>query len=143
MPLKLSPASHIDHNIPTAAMAWILDQFKEREAFFIASVELPEDLGEVPCGLHGPIVGDEPVSETEVRYERRNGRAWESRVCSRPTRPTRVVTVIGGPHETEACILYTAFGGPLATKEPGDPTVTPEQLDFNQKFWAEHALSAS
>jgi hypothetical protein len=38
-----------------------------------------------------------------------------------------------------ACILYTAFGGPLAPQEPGDPGC--KDPEASAAFWREHALS--
>jgi hypothetical protein len=42
-----------------------------------------------------------------------------------------------------ACILYTAFGGPLTPKEPGDATLSGEERQESFKFWSQHALSAN
>lgn len=39
-----------------------------------------------------------------------------------------------------SCILYTAFGGPAAPQEPGDPGC--KDVDAAKKFWADHALAA-
>lgn len=39
-------------------------------------------------------------------------------------------------------ILYTAFGGPLAPREPGDPDLPAEERAESEAFWAEHALSS-
>jgi len=38
-----------------------------------------------------------------------------------------------------ACILYTAFGGPLAPQEPGDPGC--KDPVASATFWREHALA--
>jgi hypothetical protein len=38
------------------------------------------------------------------------------------------------------CMLYTAFGGPLAPKEPGDPTLKDSEREESEKFWSQHAL---
>lgn len=37
------------------------------------------------------------------------------------------------------CVLYTAFGGPAAPQEPGDPSC--KDLAESATFWREHALS--
>lgn len=111
-------------------------------------------------------MGDPPVDETEVRHERRGNRAWTSRLVERPERPTRTITVIAGPHEEpcplttsawnllhqaacttcagvgeikHACILYTAFGGPAAPQEPGDPGC--KDPIARSAFWLTHALA--
>lgn len=139
--MKITNDSHTDHNLTPAIIQYLLTLFAVRDAFFIETVTLPEEFGTVPCGLHGPITGEPPVPETEVYYETRPPRTYTSRLCRRPSIQTRQVTVIAGPHENEACILYTAFGGPLSPKEPGDTTLSPEQRAESEKFWAEHALS--
>lgn len=141
-------------------------------------------LGTVPCGLWGPIMGDPPIDEAEVQHAPRGNRAWTSRLVDRPARQTRAVTVIAGPHEEKcprcggsgecisldiqspqptkspygsnpmtyacsdcagtgtkrhACILYTAFGGPAAPQEPGDPGC--KDPAASAAFWQEHALA--
>jgi hypothetical protein len=184
--------SHIDHGLTEVQLKYLLDRFADRKAFFIETIELPEDLGTVPCGLYGPIMGDGPVPDdgpldlrgpapkgvvfTRVRYARRGTRAWDSRMIDLAMRPTRQVTVIAGPHEEVCttcqgklfhlaapgqdtygwsvgcdhceggsgklkydCILYTAFGGPLAPQEPGDPGC--KDPAASATFWRDHALA--
>jgi hypothetical protein len=139
--MKIVSASHVDHGLSQAQVDWLVSRFADRKAFFIESVELPAELGTVPCGLYGPKMGDAPVGEGEVVYQRRGARENESRMVKLPMRPTRTVTVIAGPHEAEPCVLYTSFGGPLSPKEPGDPTLKPEEKDAAVAFWREHALA--
>ena len=93
--------SHVDHNLTEEQLRYLLDRFADRNAFFLETIKLPEQLGTVPCGLWGPIMGDPPVDETEVRHEQRGSRTWTSRLVERPTRPTRTITVIAGPHEEQ------------------------------------------
>jgi hypothetical protein len=73
-------------------------------------------------------------------------------MVNRPVRETRILTVIGGhlpvkdngPHAVDSsrCVLYTAFGGPMAPREPGDPSITDvDDLKESTLFWAQHALS--
>jgi len=131
--------SHLDHGLTEAQIRYIFDQCADRKAFFIATIELPEDLGTVPCGLYGPLMGDPPIVEEEVSYEKRGTRAWTSRLVEKPLRPTREVTVIGGPHDGHECILYTCYGGPLALQEPGDPGC--KDPAASATFWREHALA--
>jgi hypothetical protein len=160
-------ASHFDHGLTEAQVDHIMQRFADREAFFIATIELPEALGTVSCGLHGPLVGDAPIAEADVTYAKRGTRAWNSRLVDRAAKPTRTVTVIAGPHKepcpqctTSAwnilhraacptcggvgelqyvCIVYTAFGGPLAPQEPGDPGC--KDVEASKQFWSEHALT--
>ena len=131
--------SHVDHNLTEEQIRYLLDRFADRGAFFLETIELPEQLGSVPCGLWGPIMGDPPVDEIEVRHETRGTRAWTSRIVDRPPRPTRTITVIAGPHEEHACVLFTAFGGPAAPQEPGDPGCKDPVTSVT--FWREHALA--
>jgi hypothetical protein len=159
--------SHVDHGLTEAQLNYLLDRFVDRSAFFLETVELPEDLGTVPCGLWGPIMGDPPISEDDVRHAARGPRAWTSRLIERPARPTRLVTVIAGPHAEpcpqcttsawnilhradcptcggtgelkHTCILYTAFGGPASPQEPGDPGC--KDVDASAAFWRDHALA--
>lgn len=144
MSLTLAAASHLDHNLTPEHVAWLLAQFADKDAFFIATVELPENLAPLECGLYGPTVGDEPVAEADVTYAIRGARKCASRMTARPVRPTRLVTVIAGPHEDKPCVLYTAYGGPAAPREPGDLTIPSwEEIQKARAFWAEHALSTS
>ena len=94
--------SHLDHNLTAAQIAYVMERFADRETFFIETFELPEELGTVPCGLYGPLMGDPPVPESEVTRAPRGSRTWSSRLVDRPARPCQQVTVIAGPHE-ETC----------------------------------------
>ena len=170
------PDSHVDHSLTEDQLRYLLGRFADRQAFFLETIELPEELGTVPCGLWGPLVGDPPVDETCVQYAQRGTRTWTSRMVDRLTRPTRLVSVIAGPHEPKcsrcggtgecvsldipygarpmtyscsgcagtgtqklACMLYTAFGGPIAPQEPGDPGC--KDPVASAAFWREHALA--
>jgi hypothetical protein len=136
--MKRVKESHLDHGLTPDQVEYLLKRFADRSAFFIETIELPLELGTVPCGLHGPLMGDPPVDE--ARLAKRGERTWLSRVVDRPTRPVRTVTVIAGPNGDEPCVLYTAFGGPLAPQEPADPSC--KDVYTSMRFWVEHALSA-
>ena len=140
--MKLTPDSHLDHDLLPEHVALIEQRFVARAEFFIETFDLPADVPPVPCGLWGPLVGDAPVPDTEVELRPRGTREGLSRLVARPARLTRMVTVIAGPHQGEPCVLYTAFGGPLTPREPWDASLTPEQAAESRAFWAEHALSA-
>lgn len=141
--LVITKDSHLDHALTTAQLAWLLQQFGDRDAFFIETVELPEELGTVPCGLYGPAMGDAPVKQSEVYgMLARGNRQWESRMVDRPMRQTSKLTVIAGPHEDQQCVLYTAFGGPAAPREVGDLNIaSDEEAEKSADFWSQHALS--
>lgn len=164
--------SHVDHGLVDDQLRHLLTRFADRRAFFLETVELPSEFGTVPCGLWGPAMGDPPIVEDEVVYARRGARTWLSRLVERPTRQTRLVTVVAGPHEEAcphccgdgaaprlvqgsvsrcpedrceggkvkyACVLYTAFGGPPAPQEPGDPGC--KDPATSSTFWRDHALA--
>jgi hypothetical protein len=131
--------SHLDHNLTDAQVAFILERFANRDAFFIETFELPSELGTIPCGLFGPLVGDAPISDDEVVLAKRGERTWNSRLVERAPRPSSTITVIAGPHDGNACVLYTAYAGPSAPQEPGDPGC--KNVDASTAFWREHALA--
>jgi hypothetical protein len=142
--MKITLISHLDHGLHESVFAHVAERFAARSAFFIETFELPTELPSVPCGLHGPVMGDAPVGDAEVTLKARGNRAGPSRLCARAPREVRTVTVIAGPHdcwEDDPCVLYTAFGGPLAPREPWDESLTPEQRAESEAFWATHALS--
>lgn len=141
MPLVITDASHLDHALTDDHIAFIRQTFGDRDGFFLVTVDMPEGLADLPCGLHGPIMGDEPVPEDETRREHRGGRTWTSRLTDRVPRPDRRLTVIAGPHGEDNCVLYTAFGGPVALQEPGDPGC--KDVAASTEFWSQHAISAS
>lgn len=134
--------SHLDHGLTPAQIDHIKERFAGRNEFFIETFELPEELGTVPCALYGKVMGDHIE---DVVWVKRGERQYESR-CLRGKhvlRPTRQVTVIAGPHDGEACVLYTAFGGPKTPKEQYDPTLREDERAESEAFWAEHALAIS
>ena len=131
--------SHVDHGLTEEQLRYVFDRFADRDAFFIETITLPRELGTVPCGLYGPVMGDSTIREDEVTYARRGERAWNSRLIDLPPRQQHEVTVIAGPHDGHSCVLFTAFGGPLAPQEPGDPGC--KDPEASAAFWREHALA--
>ena len=140
--LRIHAKSHLDHKLTQDCIDYILELFKNENSFFIKTFNLPENLPQLENALYGPLCGDAPVKESEVYYEQRGDRPGQSRMVDRPIRPTRVCTVIAGPIEgEEGIVLYTAYGGPAAEKEPFDLEGVPyEVLKKSLKFWEEHAL---
>jgi len=144
--MKITKDSHVDHALSEIHLNLILTKFGAREGFFIETIELPMQVDPLPCGLHGPIVGDDPVADSECVMEARGDRPGLSRICGRPSWFSRRMTVIGGLHEGQT-ILFTAFGGPAAPREPfdpslfGDPSFFGADLEVSKAFWAQHALS--
>ena len=143
MTVTIIKESHTDHSL-TINLQEVLDaNFADRDGFFIETIDLGEAVGQ--CALHGPAMGDMPVAEEVVGdcvYNgKRDGRDYESRLVTWPTRVSNLLTVIAGPHGDNNCVLYTAFAGPSAPKEPNDPSLTDEEREYSEIFWAEHALS--
>ncbi len=138
--LVIHKDSHLDHGLTAEHKVYILNRFKYKSGFFIETFELPDYLEPLFCGLYGPAMGDGPIPEEKVVYAPRNGREYKSRLVALPSRPTRVMTVIAGPHEGQPCVLYTSYGGPSTPREPGDPTLPEKDREASVKFWSEHAL---
>jgi hypothetical protein len=154
MTVLIHKDSHVDHNVGALLEEGILDQFKDRGGFFIATVDLRNTekwhRRQVPLALVGPSSGDLPVTEDEVEYKPRPPRAYNSRMLRRGKKGgyvrwrnahTHLVTIIAGPHDGHDCVLFTIFGGPLAPKEPDDPTLKPEEREASVEFWKHHALA--
>lgn len=163
--MKLHKESHLDHGLTARQLAHVLLMFADRDAFFIETITLPDELGQVPCALFGPIMGDDAIPSLLVEMKPRGDRKYSSRVISKfdpvgtdwirlgtkhlsTKRTVNTLTVIAGPYDGEAgilytgepCILYTAFGGPITPKEPNDPTLADDKREESIAFWAEHAL---
>ena len=145
--MKIDPVSHLDHGLTPAHLEWLLALFHDRRSFFLETIPIPPELPPVTCALYGPVTGDEPVGEGEVRYVVRGTRSCASRILlaeTMPSRETRLLTVIAGPSSDAPCILYTAYGGPAAPREPGDLTLSSwEAIEESRAFWAVHALTTS
>lgn len=139
----LQGISHCDHGLTVAHLEFIQAAVGDREGFFIETLQLPEELASLDCGLIGPAAGDEPVAEDRVFYAVRGERPGPSRMIRHAPQKTRCVTVIAGPETGYSTnVLYTAFGGPLAPKEPWDPSLDEASLAESKAFWAQHALCA-
>lgn len=137
--LTIHAESHLDHNVGQQTVDYLLEKYKDRTAFFIETFVLPDHLPALECGLHGPLMGDGVIQDSECHLANRGTRTWDSRLCKRQTRMVRQVTVVAGPHDGQECILYTIYGGPSASQEPGDPGC--KDVEKSKAFWAEHALS--
>jgi hypothetical protein len=149
--LVLISGSHVDHGLTPEqlAAALALVPAAPEDLVTVDTVELPPELGTVPCALFGPCMDDGSVPDSEALVGVRVGRAGPSRLVLRPARETRLVTVIAGPppgpHPAFAGerAIYTVFGGPAAPREPWDPSHPNERSrELSAEFWAEHALQA-
>ncbi len=133
---------HADHGVTPETMAWAVEQIAP-EGFFLRTLTLPPEHPDLENGLWGPASGDAPVHEGEVHYAARSPDRAPSRMVARAKRPTRLLTVIGTA-SPEGVMLFTAFGGPSAEKEPGDRSLVPGTPDHDRSvaFWAQHALAS-
>lgn len=148
MAMTIHHRSHLDHGIPKEAIDFIVERYSHCNEFFIDTFDLPSHFEMMPVGIAGPNVGDAPVPEREVFYVVRPGRKWASRMTwaswRKGPRLTRQVTVIAGPRGNEKCSLYTAYPGPPAPREPGDPSISKWSELLNARdFWSKHALIAT
>ena len=133
--------SHLDHGLTSEHLKLLFELFGNHEEFFIETVAIDAPLPLVPCGLYGPIMGDPKITASQVEWRKREGRGYQSRIITRcRSRLRDRITVIAGPHEDHKCMLYTAFGGPLAPKEPRDPSLSDEDREASETFWSQHAL---
>lgn len=148
--LKITSVSHLDHGLTVPILAHVLKVFGDREGFFLETITLPEELGQAACALRGPVMGDPPIlsEDAETFLRTRGNRKNLSRMVPWSTVQTSLLTVIAGPVKdevtgevTDTCVLYTMYGGPLAPKEPGDPTLKPEEEEASRYFWSQHALA--
>ncbi len=152
--MKLISESHVDHGLSQRQLSLVLERFGDHRAFFASTFELPPGYGDAPCALVGPAAGDAAVADADAYIARRGDRRWLSRCVARPELPrTRMITVIGGPHGDEPCVLYTVYGGPQAPREPGDLELELRsaaadrvaglraKLAESIAFWAVHALA--
>jgi hypothetical protein len=160
----ISNWSHVDHGLSEAHKAHILERFADRTEFFIETFTMPKDLAPLDCSLYGPSMGDERIYDAgsdetpeellklqHAFYAVRPGRRWASRLVLRPPRKSCSMTVIAGPVSIEddktTLHLFTAYGGPLAPREPGDPGNVADILAGKKSdsaaFWCEHALATS
>ena len=157
------PDSHLDHDLTLDHVRCVLQHCRERSEFFIESITLPDTLPALPCALRGPAVGTVPILDADVIMRPRSGRAWPSRLIADPHKPiarqrvtssplptaaasatvhTRILTVIGGPSADLPCVLYTMYGGPVAPREVGDPSLPEGDRAAAEAFWGVHALVA-
>ena len=134
---------HNDHDISIQQMEYIGNTVcrisPALTGFFIQQVSLPPEMGTVPCGLYGPAMDDEIITEDEVTYEVRGDRPWKDRLINKPLRPVNYVQVIGTV-EGGQYTVFTVYGGPLAPQNAEDPSN--EDVESSKMFWAEHALVA-
>jgi hypothetical protein len=144
-PLMLRDDGHYEvHKLTSEHLEWLGNQPEVLAAKGPVTLTLPDDLPELPNAIVGPTMGDDPVSDNHPAIyskSRGDGRNYESKMMRGEHRTTRMITAIARPHkETGRPFLITAFGGPLAPKEPNDPTLRDEERKQSEEFWSQHAL---
>lgn len=132
---------HADHGITDAQMQHVQAQLADTTGFFIRQVSIPAELGSVPCGLYGPSMGDGAVPRDAVKMlKRSDDRPADPILVGFKTRPVDHVQAIGIA-EGDEVKLFTVYGGPLAPRNPNDPSIeTDEERAEAKAFWDAHAL---
>lgn len=135
---------HADHSMDSRSLSWCLSQVNTM-GFFLQTFTIPQDHSDAVNALYGPVCGDEPVTGVLLRRE---GRNFDDKMIDLPTRPSRLVTVIG-IQEEDGFVVFTAHGGPAAEKnlqqvlqEFEEGKCSQADVDRATKFWATHALSS-
>lgn len=142
--LMLRDDGHYDiHGITPDHINWLSQQPEVMAAKGPVTLTLPEHLPELSNSLVGPASGHGPVGNDhpEVYRKSRDGRNYDSKMIRGENQSTKIITAIVRPHkETGRPFLITAFGGPLAPKEPNDPSLRDEEREASEAFWRDHAL---
>jgi len=134
---------HADHGVSEETLTWAVAQVAP--GFFARTFTLPEGVGDLLNGLYGPASGDLPIPDGEVHMAQRTADRPLSRMVARPARATRLITVVGvAPEAGGEAVIFTAYGGPLAAREPGDSSLAPGSAEHGEAvaFWATHALAS-
>jgi len=143
MEYSVAKVVHADHGVSEATLLWALSELKP-VGFFAKTLSLPEGHADLVNKLHGPACGDEPVRDAVVRVrDASDAYRPETPFVKRAPRPTRLLTVIGAVGEDGKATFFTAYGGPLAERVPGDPSLKPgsPEHEASVAFWTDHALS--
>lgn len=144
--MKIVKVHHADHGVPFSTLEWALERIAPTAGFFAVTVDLPDGHAPLLSALYGPLAGDPPVEDEDVVYVQRTPDRPLSRMVRRPPRPTHRLTVIGivtGEGDDKGAVLFTAYGGELAEREPGDGSLVPGSPEHARAaaFWAVHALA--
>jgi len=133
---------HADHGVSSEVIAWALAEIAPT-GFFLRTLELPAQFGDLQNALHGPVCGDEPVTDAEVVFFQRSADRPSSRMVRRAMRATRLMTIIGIVNAEGDVTVFTAHGGPAAEREVGDASLVGDEAATlaSAEFWATHALT--
>jgi hypothetical protein len=132
---------HADHNVPSSLQQWAVEEVKPN-GFFLRTLTIPAEYGDLTNNLYGPVAGDEPVQGEVLVRDENDASRQATPFIDAPPRPTRLLTLIGMA-EGENVTLFTCYGGPAAERIPSDPSLAsdPEGKARAEAFWAQHALS--
>ena len=142
---------HDDHGLTQKQVSWVFEQCKGKRGFHVFVCPLPDEIGEVKSALYGPEVGDLPIGEKSVEYEKRGQRPGPSRLIGRPERAaTNMVIVVNVEAESSVFFIhieytvFTAYGTTAERPTPRewwDASMKPHEAVEAAKFWSEHALA--
>ena len=154
--------AHDDHDLQPEHLRFLDEALSDWDgSFMIRVLTLPPSYQSIPSALYGPSVGDQPIDEDQVTYEKRNTRRGPSRLIKAPTRLARNVAVIGMRIESGALMLFTAYGTQSDKASPREwwdlppvdltalpPTEAKAMLaqwfdgaSAGCTFWSQHALA--
>jgi hypothetical protein len=134
--------NHDDHGISDPQWEYVKSTILERKltGFFMFQLEIPAELGTVPCALYGPEMGDEPIGDDQVTMGNRGDRGWGDRLLvGWPMREASYVQVIGMLIPGDVYKIFTVYGGPEAPQNPADPSC--KDPDYSEAWWNDHALA--
>lgn len=136
--------AHDDHDLQPEHLAFIDEALADWDGSFLRRViTLPDHIESIPSALYGPSVGDQPIYEYQVTYEKRNNRPGPSRLIDLPMRPARNVAVIGMRVHDGTLMLFTAYGTQADEPSPRewwDSSMLPKEAIEAATFWSQHAL---
>lgn len=131
---------HADHGVSKETIKWALKTIRPN-GFFLRTLKLPIEHRSLMNALYGPAAGDAPVPESAVFYKKRSADRPASRMIAKPKRKTRLLTLIGMA-DGDDIEVFTAYGGPAAEREPGDPSMSSAEQAKAVSFWKKHALAS-
>ena len=132
---------HADHGLSQTELAIVKEVARGAKGFFIKVIEIQHQTN-LKSALMGPSVGDDPLGDQHplVYYSVRGTRAHPSKMVNEVGRKATHLVVIGMGGEA----VFTAYGtenGIVAPREPWDPSLSDEEREVSQAFWAVHALA--
>lgn len=136
--------AHDDHGLSEEHLRLIDERLSEWDgSFVLIHTQIPEGYPPLPSALYGPAAGDAAITEGQVVYKKRGGRAFPSRLIELPNRPARNMVIVAGPGRGGP-IIYTAYGtqaDSVSPREPWDKSMNDEERAEAEAFWSKHALS--